>query len=83
MYDQFGTTDPQQANFSSDHFGPQGFHGSFDINDLFSQFGFNQGRQQRNKDIRLRMNIHFKDIFRHKKLYKIFLNCISQHCLLQ
>lgn len=66
MYDQFGTTDPQQANFSSDHFGPQGFHGSFDINDLFSQFGFNQGRQQRNKDIRLRMNIHFKDIFRHK-----------------
>ena len=41
MYDQYGTTDPQQAGgFRSQHFNGGGFNGAFDINDLMGQFGF-------------------------------------------
>lgn len=62
MYDQYGTTDPQQA-------GPQGFqfHTNFNdmggFEDLFSQFGFQARRQMRNEDITIQVEIDLVDIY--------------------
>lgn len=61
MYDQFGTTEPQQQS------GPNDFHyragpGGFDINDLFGQFGFG-ARQMRNRDITIGCRISIDEVF--------------------
>jgi len=61
MYDQFGTTEPQQQH------GPNDFHyragpGGFDINDLFGQFGFG-ARQMRNRDITIGCRISIDEVF--------------------
>ena len=68
MYDQYGTTDPQQAQqqggFTSQHFNNGGFNGGFDINDLMGQFGFGgQQRMMRNKDITIGCRIEIKDVY--------------------
>jgi len=69
MYDQFGTTDPQQA-------GPQGFNfqsgpGGIDINDIMGQFGFNMGfgnRQMKNQDITIGCNISIEEVYSGKNV---------------
>ena len=38
MYDQFGTTDPQQAGFRSGSFGRKGEHDFENVGDLFEEF---------------------------------------------
>jgi curved DNA-binding protein len=70
MYDQFGTTDPQQAQMNSG-----GFHftsgAGADFDDILRHFGFahqfghgfaNQ-RSRRNKDIRISINLDFKYLY--------------------
>ena len=69
MYDQFGTTDPQQAQ-------PQGFSfqggpGGIDINDIMGQFGFNMGfgnRQMKNQDITIGCNISIEEVYTGKNV---------------
>jgi|TARA_X000000950_G_scaffold288934_1_gene408493 DnaJ-class molecular chaperone len=69
MYDQFGTTDPQQAQ-------PQGFNfqggpGGIDINDIMGQFGFNMGfgnRQMKNQDITIGCNITVEEVYSGKNV---------------
>ena len=69
MYDQFGTTDPQQAHMNSG-----GFHfttgpGGAGFDDILRHFGFGQQfghgfanqRSRKNKDIRLNWTIKFED----------------------
>ena len=69
MYDQFGTTDPQQAGgFRSQHFNNGGFNGAFDINDLMNQFGFNARQQMRNSDITIGCNISIAEVFTGKNV---------------
>ena len=68
MYDQFGTTDPQQAGFRSQHFNGGGFNGAFDINDLMSQFGFGARQQMRNSDITIGCNISIADVYTGKNV---------------
>ena len=63
MYDQYGTTDPQQAGFRSQHFNGGGFAGGFDINDLMSQFGFGARQQMRNSDITIGCNITIAEVY--------------------
>ena len=69
MYDQFGTTDPQQAQMNS-----SGFHftsgAGADFEDVLRHFGFGAhfgrgfaNQQRRNKDIKLRLLINLVDIF--------------------
>ena len=70
MYDQFGTTDPQQAGAGFGG-GGQSFHfrsgpGGFDINDLFGQFGFGARQQMRNRDITIGCRISIEDVFQGK-----------------
>lgn len=66
MYDQYGTSDPQQA-------GPQGFHfhtgpGGFDINDIMNQFGFGARQQMRNRDITIGCNITLEEVYTGKQV---------------
>jgi DnaJ-class molecular chaperone len=69
MYDQFGTTDPQQAGgFRSQHFHGGGFNGAFDINDLMSQFGFGARQQMRNADITIGCNITIAEVYTGKNV---------------
>tara|TARA_B100000900_G_scaffold272951_1_gene233177 strand:- start:6488 stop:7321 length:834 start_codon:yes stop_codon:yes gene_type:complete len=68
MYDQFGTTDPQQAGFQSQHFNNGGFAGGFDINDLMGQFGFGARRQMRNSDITIGCNISIAEVYTGKNV---------------
>jgi curved DNA-binding protein len=69
MYDQFGTTDPQQAGgFRSQHFNNGGFNGAFDINDLMGQFGFGARQQMRNRDITIGCRIDIKDVYTGKNV---------------
>jgi len=65
MYDQFGTTDPQQQQ--------QGFHfhtnmnGGHPFEDLFAQFGFNAQRQMKNEDVTIAVEIELEDIYTGKE----------------
>jgi len=69
MYDQFGTTDPQQAGgFRSQHFNNGGFAGGFDINDLMGQFGFGARQQMRNSDITIGCNISIAEVYTGKNV---------------
>ena len=69
MYDQFGTTDPQQAGgFTSQHFNGGGFNGAFDINDLMRQFGFGARQQMKNQDITIGCNINIAEVFTGKNV---------------
>tara|TARA_B100000900_G_scaffold401245_1_gene405702 strand:+ start:1192 stop:2025 length:834 start_codon:yes stop_codon:yes gene_type:complete len=68
MYDQYGTTDPQQAGFRSQHFNGGGFAGGFDINDLMSQFGFGARQQMRNSDITIGCNITIAEVYSGKNV---------------
>ena len=72
MYDQFGTTDPQQAGpqgFQNFHFNSNGFQGGIDINDLMNQFGFGMGQQQmKNQDITIGCNIGIAEVYTGKNL---------------
>lgn len=68
MYDQFGTTEPQQG-------GPGGFNfnagpGGFDINDIMSQFGFGgfARQQMRNRDITIGVNITLAEVYTGKQI---------------
>jgi curved DNA-binding protein len=69
MYDQFGTTDPQQAHMNSG-----GFHftsgAGADFDDILRHFGFGhhfgQGfanQRVRNKDIKIAINLDFQYLF--------------------
>lgn len=59
--------DPQKRaeydNPQPQGFGPNGFQGMGGFEDLFTQFGFRQQRQQRNNDIVINYTLDFKDIF--------------------
>ena len=69
MYDQYGTTDPQQAGgFRSQHFNGGGFNGAFDINDLMGQFGFGARQQMRNNDITIGCNITIAEVYTGKNV---------------
>jgi len=69
MYDQYGTTDPQQAGgFRSQHFNNGGFNGGFDINDLMGQFGFGARQQMRNADITIGCNINIGEVYTGKNV---------------
>ena len=68
MYDQFGTTEPQQG-------GPGGFNfnagpGGFNINDIMSQFGFGgfARQQMRNRDITIGVNITIAEVYTGKQI---------------
>lgn len=66
MYDQFGTTDPQQH-------GPRDFNfrsgpGGFDINDIMSQFGFGARQQMRNRDITIGVNVSLEEVYTGKQI---------------
>jgi curved DNA-binding protein len=60
---EYDNPQPQYAQ----GFGPNGFGNPSDFQDLFSQFGFNfgnmQGRQVRNKDVKITYTIEFADLF--------------------
>lgn len=69
MYDQYGTTDPQQAGgFRSQHFNGGGFNGGFDINDFMGQFGFGARQQMRNNDITIGCNITIAEVYTGKNV---------------
>ena len=69
MYDQFGTTDPQQAGFRSGSFGRNGEHVFENVGDLFEEFfggGFGtsfRNRPLRNKDIKLGLTCRLEDVY--------------------
>jgi len=71
MYDQFGTTDPQQAQMNQGGFHFTSGPGGADFDDILRHFGFGahfgQGfanqRQRKNKDIRFGMVISFAELF--------------------
>ena len=60
---EYDNPQPQYAQ----GFGPNGFGNPSDFQDLFSQFGVNfgnmQGRQVRNKDVKITYTIEFADLF--------------------
>ena len=79
MYDQFGTTDPQQQGFSQN--GATFHFNGGDMNDIFSTFfgdGFAQPnspfrqRQMRNQDITIAADIELEDIIKGKDLIANF-----------
>ena len=74
MYDQFGTTDPQQAGFNQGgqtfHFTGDGFGGGININDIMNQFGmggFGQ-RQMANQDVTIGCRITLNEIYTGKNV---------------
>jgi curved DNA-binding protein len=80
MYDQFGTTDPQQAGFHSGSFGRNGEHVFENVGDLFEEFfggGFAssfRNRPLRNKDIKLSLTCRLEDVYnQEEKLLSIDL----------
>jgi curved DNA-binding protein len=62
MYDQFGTTDPQQTGPQGFQFSTNGFEGMGGFEDLFAQFGFNQ-RRQKNDDITIAVELDISDLY--------------------
>jgi len=76
MYDQFGTTDPQQAGFQQ-----QGFGGFGDVNDIFAEmfgqegnpfgsvFGRRQQRSPKNKSLNLNYTVSLEDAYNGKDVY--------------
>ena len=90
MYDQFGTTDPQQAGFNQGgqtfHFTGDGFGGGFNINDIMNQFGmggFGQ-RQMANQDVTIGCRITLNEIYTGKNVIANYRlnNGQEQTCLL-
>jgi len=69
MYDQFGTTDPQQAGFHRGSFTQNGETVYENVGDLFEEFfggGFSssfRNRPLRNKDIKLSLTCRLEDVY--------------------
>jgi molecular chaperone DnaJ len=67
MYDQYGTTDPQQAGGSQSYSFRTG-PGGFNVNDIFEQFGFGARQQMRNRDITIGCNINIEEVYNGKQI---------------
>tara|TARA_Y200000002_G_scaffold44114_2_gene31976 strand:- start:7455 stop:8318 length:864 start_codon:yes stop_codon:yes gene_type:complete len=77
MYDQFGTTNPQQTGpqgFQDFHFTANGFQGGIDINDLMRQFGMGGspfGQRQppmKNQDITVIVPLGLDEVYTGKTI---------------
>lgn len=95
QYDTFGSADPHSSG-SAGGFGngfggfdfsgfSQGFGGAdgmeFDLGDVFSSFFGGGGRQKRGKDVRVLMDVSFKDaIFGSKQRIKLYMQAACGTC---
>lgn len=71
MYDQFGTTNPQQQGFNPNGGGTSFHFNGGDVNEVFSRFfgeGFAQQRRPLNQNITIGADIQLEDIVNGKEL---------------